>query len=1030
MSIPLRAGLFGGLLTRFNLRSGLVTAAGLALFSVQATAQLTVETFAGTGNFIDAPATSVPINPRAFGIAPDGLIYVADQDRGKMIRFDPVSGIATSLFTAGGRFGFLRGAAVDFSGRLLYSVGSIYRRDFSLGFTESLAGTYSSDFGGQAIGLAVATDGTIYASVEYGSQVKAIPTQSFVVRVAGTGVSGFSGDGGLAVEAQLSDPNGIAIDAAGNVYFADQNNFRVRRVDALTNIITTVAGTDEPNYNGDGLPALATNLQRPSAVALDAAGTLYIAEELRIRRLDASTGVLTIVAGTTNWGYSGDGGPATAADFSGIEAISFDSAGNLYIADRYNSRLRRVDAVTGIVTTVLGNGEQDFCGDNGPALDACINYTTGLAIDASGNLFIAESASGRIRRVAADSGIITTFAGTGVNAGHTGDGGPATAAGFNGLGGLDFDAAGNLVIAGGFGNRVRRIDAASGIISTIAGTGNSGFAGDGGSALLARFNRAADVAVDSAGNIFVADFSNHRIRRIDAQTNVITTFAGNGSRTGPLGDGGPAGLASLGEPNDIAFDSQGDLLISDRQHYRIRKVTMATGVISTIAGTGASSPTGDNGLAINASIASPLSIHVDAAGTIYLGFIGAIRKIDSSGVITSLSGVAGQYNEVLTTDSTGRLYYADAGTALIQRVNGLPFVAADSTPPVVTSQVSGTEGNSGWYRSDVTVSWLVSDADSAIASTSGCATTSVTEETAGVTFTCSATSGGGTTTQSVTIKKDTNPPFANWGPPVPAPNANGWNNSNVSHTYSLTDTLSGVSHGVPASPVTVTNEGIGSTVQIMVVDVAGNVNFISSPGVHIDRAPPGITLLYPEANATYGAFTLTNTQYVCSDNLSTNPTCTGTAPHGTPIPASTAGAKSFTVTATDAAGNTASLTRPYSVAALQFERWIEPLRRSPILNGVTAGSLVPIRWRMLDGTGQAVINPAAFQSITVLNMTCQGPLVALNGTATGGPGLSVNPANGYFTYNWQTDASWAGTCRRVQIRLGDNSVREVVFRLQ
>ena len=1007
-------------------RARLWAIASLALFSAQATAQ-TQELFAGRGDFVDAPATSVPINPRAFAIAPDGIIYVADQSRGKMIRFDPATGTATSMFESGGRFGFLRGVAVDPAGNLIYSSGGIYRLDLTTGLSQSIGGS----IGGQSVGLAVDAAGTIYASVEYGFVINEIRTSGSVYRFAGSFSSGFSGDGGAAYAARINQPQGIAVDAIGNVYFADQNNHRVRRVEAGTRIISTVVGTGERDYNGEGLPGLSTNIYRPTAVALDSAGNLYIAEENRVRRMDANTGLVTTFAGTGGWGYGGDTGPATAAEFSLIEAIAFDATGNLYIGDYGNSRLRRVDAATGIVTTVLGNGKGDFCGDNGAALDACIDFPQGIAVDADGNVFIADAANERIRRVAADTGIITTYAGNGPQSVHSGDGGPASAAGFgNWVGGLTFDNSGNLVVTGYFGNRIRRIDTATGIINTIAGTGVAGFSGDGGNAQLARFNRPVDVAVDALGNIFVADFSNHRIRRIDAATNVVTTFAGNGLSTGPLGDGGPAHLASLGEPNNVAFDHDGNLLISDRGHYRVRKVNLATGVITTIAGNG-TNISGDNGPATNAGISTPASIAVGPDGSIYIGgYMGSIRKVDTAGIITTLAGVGGQYIDVLEFDGSGRLYFGDTGSSVIYRVTWPAAPPADTTPPVVTPSVSGTPGNNGWYRSNVQVSWTVTDPDSAVTS-NGCSSTTVTEDTAGIDFTCTATSLGGTSTQTVNVKKDTAPPFATFGAPLQAPNAAGWYNANVSIPFTLTDTLSGVSHATHTSPITITSEGQSVPATLSVTDMAGNTAERSSLGVGIDKTPPTITLLYPEQGRTYGAFTTTNAQYLCNDNLSQQSaiTCAGTVPHGVPFSTNPAGAKTFTVTATDLAGNQATASRSYSARAMVWAGWVA-LRKSFILNRVAAGSLVPIRWRQTDGFGVPVSNPAAFQGLAVSVYNCAhsgGAVVTLNDTATGGPGLTYSASTQAFTYNWQSDASWAGACRRVLLQFANGTSTEVLF---
>jgi hypothetical protein len=376
-------------------------------------------------------------------------------------------------------------------------------------------------------------------------------------------------------------------------------------------------------------------------------------------------------------------------------------------------------------------------------------------------------------------------------------------------------------------------------------------------------------------------------------------------------------------------------------------------------------------------------------------------------------------------DATGRLYITTFVPDGVRRISNLDAPVADTTPPVIVPAMVGTLGNALWFRSDVTLSWSVLDQESVISSSSGCANSTVTTDTAGVTFTCTATSAGGTATQAVTIRRDTAPPVVTFGAPSPVANAAFWNNTDVSVPFTIGDALSGIASG-SSSPVVVTGEGIGLGSPVLASDVAGNAVSAALPIIAIDRTPPLVTVTTPAAGATYGAFATVHAQYSCSDSNLLS--CTGTVASGAALPTNSAGAKSFSVNSTDLAGNVTTVGRSYTVAALQFERFIEPLRRSPTFNGVTAGSLVPIRWRLLSA-GQVVTNPAAFQSFTVLNLTCQGTPVPLIDTATGGPGLSVNPANGYFTYNWQTDASWAGTCRRVQIRLGDNSVREVVFRL-
>jgi sugar lactone lactonase YvrE len=1019
-------------MTHFNLRACLLAVASLAFSSAQVFAQATSAVFAGLGEFTNAPATAVPINPRDFAIGPDGLVYVADQRRGRVIRFDPATDTATSMFHSGGRNGALKGITFDNAGNFILSANGMYRRNLVTGQTTALGGTDPSSIGGNSTYVAVDPAGSIYMAVEYGFQIHQ-SADGFVSRFAGSQLEGFSGDGGPARGARIDQPQAMVFDGAGNLFFADQFNGRLRRVAAGgSNIITTVAGTGLSTNNGDGLPALSTNIASPTGIAFDPAGNLVFSEPGRIRRIDAATGLVTTLAGQVTQGFLGDGGPAVAARFSDIRAIRFDAAGNLYVADWGNNRLRRVDAATGIVTTVLGNGTQDWCGDEGPALDSCLHTPYGVAIDVNDNVFLSDPGSGRIRRVEADTGLITTIAGTGPPYVYGGDGGAAVSAGFGGFAGLRgiaFDPAGNLVIAAGDGHRIRRIDMTTGIITTIAGTGIAGYSGDNGNAQFAQFFAPNDVAFDAQGNLFVADYGNNRVRRIDAVTNVVTTFAGNGALTGFHGDGGHSLAATIGNPNSLEFDAAGNLLIGDRIGYRVRKVNMTTRVITTLAGNGTFASDTD-GPATSVGIGSPSGIAVDAAGNIFVNAAQRLRRIDASGHMTNLVGMGGYFGEGLEFDSAGRLLITESAAADVRRVSGIPGTVLDSTPPIIESSVAGAQGDNGWYTTNVSVSWNVSDPDSTISSSSGCGATSVTEDTTGTTFTCSATSLGGSASNSVTIRRDGSVPLVIFGIPLPGPAVpgSGWYNADQSVPFDVEDSISGVASVSRPSPILVTGEGLGLVEPFTVVDHAGMTAGLYTPPVNIDRTPPVPNITVPAAGATYGAFSTTAANYSCTDALSGIGSCTGTQAQGANLPTNTSGAKSFTVTATDVAGNVMTLGRSYTVAPLQFERFIEPLRRSPTLNGVTAGSLVPIRWRLLSA-GQVVTNPAAFQSFTVLNLTCQGTPVPLNDTATGGAGLTVNPANGYFTYNWQTEASWAGTCRRVQIRLGDNSVREVVFRL-
>lgn len=342
--------------------------------------------------------------------------------------------------------------------------------------------------------------------------------------IAGNGETGFMGDGGPAIEAKLNTMQGLAIDAAGNLYIAEVSNHVVRRVDP-SGVISTVAGLgpDQAGFNGDNQPATQAKLAAPADVAIDAGGNLYIADNgnHRIRRVD-SNGVITTVVGTGVSGFSGDGGPATAARLRNPAAIALDAAGNLYIGEAGNLRIRRVDRATGIITTIAGTGAYGFSGDGGLATTARFKNVSDLAIGPAGDIFVADSFNNRVRRISPD-GIITTVAGRGdfnvSVAADLGDGGAATEAIVRTPFGLAFDSAGNLYIAENSSHRIRRVDG-SGIITTVAGSGSPlepGSGGDGGPADQAKLNRPSGVLVDAAGNIYISDSFNFRVRRVNAQ---------------------------------------------------------------------------------------------------------------------------------------------------------------------------------------------------------------------------------------------------------------------------------------------------------------------------------------------------------------------------------------------------------------------------------------------------------------------------------------------------------------------------------
>jgi len=343
--------------------------------------------------------------------------------------------------------------------------------------------------------------------------VQEAPGAAIITTVAGNGVAGFAGDSGPALSAELGAPIAVTMDAAGNLYIADYYyNARVRKVGASTGIITTVAGNGSTAYSGDGGAATSAGLD-PIGVAVDSAGNIYLADvnNHRVRKVTVSTGIITTVAGNGTAGYSGDGGAAVSAELHFPEGIAVDSSGNIYIADSSNNRIRKVTASTGIITTVAGNGTAGSTGNGGAATAAELNAPTLVAVDAGGNLYISDH-SGTVRKVTASTGIISAFAGTGVG-GYSGDGGPATSAQLSYLEGMAVDTSGNVYIADSGNSVIRKVAASSGIITTVAGNGTTGYLGDGFDALTAELNGPAGVAVDSVGNLYIAD-GNYRIRAV------------------------------------------------------------------------------------------------------------------------------------------------------------------------------------------------------------------------------------------------------------------------------------------------------------------------------------------------------------------------------------------------------------------------------------------------------------------------------------------------------------------------------------
>lgn len=547
-------------------------------------------------------------------------------------------------------------------------------------------------------GVALDAAGNLYIAAYYDNRVRKVDTNGIITTVAGDGSGAYSGDGGAATNASLNDPAGVAVDALGNVFIADEDNERIRKVDT-NGIITTVAG-GVFGYSGNGGPATKAGLATPADVAVDAFGNLFIADFGNdvIRKVNAN-GIISTVAGIgESFGFSGDGGPATAAKMGPPNSVKVDASGNLFITDVDHNRVRKV-ATNGIITTVAGNGTARYSGDGGQAANASLNAPSWAASDSFGNLWIADTSNERIRMVGTN-GIINTVAGDGTE-GFSGDGGAATNANLGDPDGLVLDPSGNLFIGDWLNNRVRMMDT-NGIITTVAGSGAGGYAGENVPATDASLWSPYGVAVDALGNFFIADEDNDRIRKVDTN-GIITTVAGNGS-IGYSGDGGQATNANVGYPADVAVDASGNIFIAQQFNYVIREV-QTNGIIFTVAGNGNQGFSGDGGAATNASLAGPTGVAVDVFGNIFIAdeANSRVRKVGVNGIITTVagngnttdSGDGGQaanagvvYPNGVAVDASSNLFIAES--TRIRKVNAAGIIST-----VAGNGTSGYAGDGG-----------------------------------------------------------------------------------------------------------------------------------------------------------------------------------------------------------------------------------------------------------------------------------------------------------------------------------------------
>jgi sugar lactone lactonase YvrE len=662
-----------------KLSSRVLLSSCLAAVCFNAHAQtLKVTTVAGGHLGNGVPATSAAIaGPVSVARDSEGNLYVSDSGNCRIRKInkkgaiDSFVGASTCGYSGDGgpahhaTLADPGGIAFDAQRNLLIadSGNGVIRRVSPAGIITTIAGNgtggYSGD-GGPATQAAlnfpasVSSDpsGNVYISDHNNTVIRMIDPSGNIHTVAGNHVGGFSGDGGPATAAELGYPLAVLADGNGNFYIADTNNNRVRKVDS-SGTITTFAGNGSYQVSGDGGPATSAGLGPVNSLLL-LGNKLYIATQSRIWAVDMTTQLINIIAGSSVFGFNGDGMPALSTLIGFPRGMASDPEGDIFVAELINERIRKIDS-SQTVTTVAGG----YIGDGRLGPGAALNNPWHIAFDPAGNLYIAEYGGNRVRKVSTD-GTISTFAGTGIT-GYSGDGGPASLATLAAPEAVATNSTGDIFVADSGNVRIRKVDSSgtittfvnleaialamdrfgnlyasdfnviwkitpAGVASIVAGKQFCyGFGGDGGPATQACLFLPTGVAVDNSGNIYIADWLNQRVRKVDT-TGTISTFAGNGQR-GFAGDGGPATAASLFQPQDVALDGKGNLYISDSINARVRVVD-ASGIIHTYAGNGNFEYNGNNLPAIQTAM-SPYGLAVDAKGVVYVDDIqsGRVRKL-------------------------------------------------------------------------------------------------------------------------------------------------------------------------------------------------------------------------------------------------------------------------------------------------------------------------------------------------------------------------------------------------------------------
>ncbi|HWO23675.1 MAG TPA: hypothetical protein VNO30_33265 [Kofleriaceae bacterium] len=553
--------------------------------------------------------------------------------------------------------------------RKITAAGIVTTLAGSVGASGSTDGTGTAARFGYPSGVAVDGAGNVYVADQYNQTIRKVTAAGVVTTLAGkAGMPGTTD--GMGIAARFSFPTGVAVDSAGNVYVADSSNHTIRKV-TPTGVVTTLAGTAGMSGSTDGTGS-AARFRYPTDVAVDSAGNVYVADrDNSIIRKITTTGVVTTLAGTAG------------------SSVAVDNAGNVYVADVNNSTIRKITAA-GVVTTLAGTAGITGSTD-GTGAAARFTSPSGVAVDSAGNVYVADKGNHTIRKVTT-VGLVTTLAGTAVMSGSTD--GTSTAASFYYPTGVAVDSAGNIYVADYLNSTIRKLTLA-GIVTTLAGTAGMMNSTDGTGA-AARFTLPSGVAVDITGNIYVADTENSTIRKITT-AGVVTTLAGTAGMDGSTDGTGAA--ARFYFPKDVAVDDDGNVYVADSANYTIRKVT-AAGVVTTLAGTAGMVGSID-GTGAAARFNDSNSVAVDSAGIVYVADTAnhTIRKVTTTGVVTTLAGTAALYGSTdgtgaaarfryptgVEVDGAGNVYVADSGNSTIRKI----------TAAGVTTTIAGMAGTTG-----------------------------------------------------------------------------------------------------------------------------------------------------------------------------------------------------------------------------------------------------------------------------------------------------------------------------------------------